>query len=280
MKLRTVVKGLTVAGTLAFASSAMADGFGRGSIKDAPRAAAFSWTGFYVGVNVGYAWGNVDVASNFPCPANAACTLGVPANIAAVGSAASGSIDANGFTGGVQAGYNWQSGSAVLGVEVDFNSFNLNGSRRAGGPFPATPGNSFATSNSVDSDWLLTFRARLGWSISPSLLVYATGGLAVADVRVANSYSDNLVPAAVGASGRSDTLTGWTIGGGIEWAATDSLIVRAEYLYDQFDDVNLGSYQVTDSVFTPPLVAGSSVEGDLSVNIFRVGVSWKFGSMF
>jgi outer membrane immunogenic protein len=272
MAFAAVARGMTVVGALALAGSALADGPGRGSIKDTRFAAPFSWTGFYVGVNAGYAWADADVGSSFACPAGAGCTVGAPANIAAVAAAASGSVAADGFTGGIQAGYNWQSGSAVLGVEADFNSFALSGSSAAGGPFPALPANRFGAATGIDSNWLMTLRGRLGWAVSSTLMVYATAGLAVADIEVGNAYVDNLAPAGIGASSRSDTVTGWTAGAGLELALNRNWTLKTEYLY-----VDLGSVSTSARVQAPgfnPNFLNSSY--DLTAHMARVGVNYKF----
>ena len=272
MKLSTKIMGLAIAGaTLVAATAAVADGMP--SRYRGPVVMPFSWTGFYLGVNAGYAWGDSNASSSFSCPAGAGCNFTNPINLAAFGSAASGDLSADGFTGGVQAGYNWQSGSAVLGVELDFNAFGINGSRGGAGPIPAVVAGNFASSASVDTDWLFTARARLGWTISPNLLLYATGGLAVTDVQVSNSFSSTPGGVVVtGASSRSDTLTGYAVGGGLEWAMNRNWSFKAEYLF-----VDFGSVSTTATVPVAglnPNALATSV--DLSAHIARVGINYKF----
>ena len=86
-----------------------------------PPASVFSWTGFYVGLNAGGGWGKSDVTY---VPPGLPFTAVVPA-YSAIGS---GPPDSDGFTGGAQAGYDWQAGSAVFGIEGDYNAFDLRGS--------------------------------------------------------------------------------------------------------------------------------------------------------
>jgi outer membrane immunogenic protein len=100
----------------------------------------WSWTGFYVGGNVGYAWAHSDATASVDCPATVppgwVCALNLPEslpNIPALNAAGSGSLDPRGFTGGIQAGYNLQTGNTVFGVEVDFGALRLNASRSGEG---------------------------------------------------------------------------------------------------------------------------------------------------
>src|SRR5215472_12885983 len=97
-----------------------------------------STAGFYAGVNVGGAWGRSDLNTSFTCPVSP-CTYNVPENMAAVSAAGTGSLSSSGFVGGVQAGYNWQRGSAVFGVEADIDAFRLSASRSVRGPIPTIP---------------------------------------------------------------------------------------------------------------------------------------------
>lgn len=124
---KSVMSGLALASATALLSvSAFADG----------PSALRPWTGFYVGVNAGWAWGDADLRSKFGCPDDF-CAYVNPDNLGLVGGLGTGSFNADGFTGGVQAGYNWQQGKVVLGYEVDFNAFDLGGSQFGVGSFPA-----------------------------------------------------------------------------------------------------------------------------------------------
>jgi outer membrane immunogenic protein len=244
--------------------------------KAPPPAPVFSWTGFYVGVNAGYAWGDSDFTSVFSCP-DAACAFINPANLAFVSALGTGSARSDGFTGGVQIGANWQSGSVVLGVEADFNAFRLDASRAASGLLPAGAGQTATVTTSIETDWLFTLRGRLGFTVTPTFLVYATGGLAVTDLQLSNSYVDNGVgaPAIVaGTSSSSETKAGWTVGGGFEWATSFNWTVKAEYLYLDF-----GSISTTASV--APVIGGVTpntlaTSADLTAHVARLGINYKF----
>jgi outer membrane immunogenic protein len=203
------------------------------------------------------------------------------ANIPAVNAAGSGRLDPSGFTGGVQAGYNWQAGKTVFGVEADFNAFNLKSSRTTAFalPFGGFPGG-VVVGSSIATDWLFTARGRIGWAASNALLIYVTGGLAMANLKVGNSYTDFAIGGGVvtgiEAASANSLRTGWTIGGGLEWALNRNWSVKAEYLY-----VDLGSASVSGNITAPilvPTIANPiAVSTDLTAHIARVGVNYRFG---
>src|ERR1700693_2412955 len=88
----------------------------------------YNWTGFYAGLNAGGTWGSSAITTTLnPTP--------IPANNAAVAAADSPTVSSSGITGAIEAGYNWQTGSVVLGVEADFDYLGLKGSQNAGGTF-------------------------------------------------------------------------------------------------------------------------------------------------
>src|SRR5580692_4175950 len=192
-------------------------------------APAYSWTGFYVGGNLGYAWGDPTVAFS-PNDINAFTVTCGGANGGTCPPPAS--FGVNGGLGGLQAGYNWQvNRSWLLGLETDFNLSHINGS----GTSNFILGNGASPSNfqaSENVEWFGTVRGRLGFIPSNSVLLYATGGLAYG--RVQENVALNTVPSGgtgngpfafechgsptcfLGSSSRIDT--GWTAGGGFEFS--------------------------------------------------------------
>jgi outer membrane immunogenic protein len=158
--------------------------------KAPPPAPAYSWTGFYVGGNVGYGWGNengnwgvLGIVGNPPAP-GAPCTQ--PAGFAFCPTSAA-SNQLSGALGGLQTGYNWQLGNYLAGVETDIQASGLGGSGLISGtvPFAAITGPAlipFSGTSSERLEWFGTLRGRLGF-VSDGWLVYATGGLAYGEVR-------------------------------------------------------------------------------------------------
>jgi len=225
----------------------------------------YSWSGFYLGLNAGgYAAYSGDPTTTTTCAAGFfsyfACV-----NVPLVDAAGTGSMSGAGFTGGGQIGYNWQVGQVVFGVESDFDSFNTKISRKVTAPYAT--GGLFTISSSADTNWLFTARGRLGWAFN-TLLVYATGGLAVTNLAAYNSFNDGVASATWNAQADK---TGWAVGAGLEWAFSKNWTAKVEYLYVSFDSVT-----AVGVVSTAPYSSGISTTTDLSAQIARAGVNYKF----
>ena len=169
----------------------------------APTYLPFSWTGFYVGAQVGYAWGNADHS--------------------VAGGAGTGSSDPDGVVGGVFAGYNYDFHPFVVGVEADVEA------SRAEGDFFNPAGASLA--GSTDLNWQGSLRARVGYSFDRAL-IYATAGAAYGNF----DFQGGPIPATQGEF--SKDLWGWTAGAGVEYAFTDNIIARLEYRYTDFGNTS------------------------------------------
>jgi outer membrane immunogenic protein len=159
-----------------------------------PPVPVFTWTGVYLGVNGGYAFGD----SNWSAPG--------------LGSTGNFSTDGGLFGGTVGANYQW--GAFVLGIEADADWANLSGSSSS---VPAGC-NMFACQ--TQSGWLATVRGRAGYAFD-RVLVYGTGGAAFGDI----AASSGLLP------WNSTSQVGWTAGAGIEWAFLPNWTAKVEYLY-------------------------------------------------
>jgi outer membrane immunogenic protein len=247
-------------------------------------AEAQDWSGFYFGANLGGAWGSSDASAATSCPAGGYfCAGGAGAiNAVAISNSGSGSLSDENVIGGGQLGYNGTAGGFIYGLEVDLQSFSLSASRQAtqNYPFPIIAAtDAYTISSGLSTDWLMTARGRLGWAVS-DVLLYATGGLALTDLKVTSSFRDNITFA--GGSGASmfasdsSVKAGWTVGGGAEWALHDGWSVKGEYLY-----VDFGSVSATGNVTNPPVGGAAAnpltVSEDLSAHIARAGINYRFG---
>ncbi len=231
---------------LPFASAHAADLGAR--VQPPVVAAAYNWSGFYAGLNAGGAWGHSNMST--------ATTDDLPFggffgnNTALFNAMGTQRASSSGFTGGGQVGFNWQAGNTILGIETDFQSFRQNANSTASfalpvpvfGPIPYT------ISQSISTDWLWTLRPRVGFAID-NWLLYATGGIAVADVK-ANSLVAS--PDTVEASAWSKTRVGWTAGAGVEVALNRAWSVKAEYLYVDLGNATQTTHNLIDEGIPSP----------------------------
>lgn len=214
--------------------------------------APVSWTGLYVGGTIGGISGNFD-----PTNVAAGPYFGEPANVAAVNAAGIQSLKPSSLTGSVELGYNWQFGSMVVGLEIDWAAYRLAG----------TPITGWTTS--INSNWLFTARPRIGFAAG-NWLFYATGGLAVTDLNGAFIFGDNIL-AAEGVPINS-IRTGYAVGGGVEAALWNHWSLKAEYLY-----VNFGAVTASGAFLPPFDTTTFNNSADLKANIGRVGLNYRFG---
>ena len=235
----------------------------------------FTWTGFYVGANAGAIWGSSGNA-NTTVFANGFPFLSADWPGGGIGNGNAG------FIGGGQAGYNWQTGAFVLGVETDFDGSSLSRSRSRIGPTfldPIFGLNDYLTLNgSVRLDWLGSTRARVGFVATPDnrLMFYGTGGFAYGGASAHLNVFDAVDGFYWQSGNRSNTRTGWTLGAGVEYAWTNNWTIGAEYLY-----YNLGSRHLTTvgnlaatNFFGPGVYSDTKVNFDGSV--IRARVNYKF----
>jgi outer membrane immunogenic protein len=221
---------------------------------------AYNWTGFYVGLNAGAASTDGDITTQI--------TDSVFFN-----DVLTNTFRKTGFIGGGQIGYNYQSGMSVFGFEADASSLNVKSSFSGLDPFFTGKGRSPTATLSSSVDWLVTVRGRAGIAATPALLLYVTGGLAVAGVNV--SYRNNATtPGDLLSNSLSvdDTKYGWTAGFGTEYALGGNWSVKAEYLRVMLGDT-------TVNVPFDPAATGNTGSIKLSQNIdlIRAGLNYKFG---
>src|SRR5262249_36871366 len=159
----------------------------------------------YIGGNIGYHWDR-DSATTAADPIG--WTI---AGAAAIDAATGGTVTPRGIMGGGQIGYNWQVGNSFLwGLEADANALAGSATRSVTGFAVITPADVFTTT--AQTNFLATFRGRAGVTFD-RVLLYATGGLAVANTKFTDSFGSfgNLVVASVSTT---STRAGWTVGGG------------------------------------------------------------------
>lgn len=165
---------------------------GAALLSSAPALAAaadmpLNWTGYYIGLNAGGAWGTSVAYSAVACVGAINCYGGVATS--GINGQPTPTFNPRAFTGGVQAGYNYQIGNNVAGVEADFNSLRLSGSSSTSQYFSGFPGPGAAPTytNSVSTSWLFTSRVKVGYA-ADNWLIYGTGGLAVTSLSYKHTF--------------------------------------------------------------------------------------------
>jgi outer membrane immunogenic protein len=157
------------------------------------------------------------------------------------------SVKPKGWMAGGTVGFNYQVGAFVWGLEGDFDWADVSGGTACG-----------AFSCDTKNTWLATARGRLGYALD-RWLPYITGGGAFGRVRASSTN-----PAVTGAS---DTLNGWTVGGGLEYAFLGNWSAKIEYLYVDLSGFNCG-------IACSPGVVNNNVT--FKENVVRAGINYRF----
>ena len=206
----------------------------------------FTWAGGYVGAQAGYLDSDIDLSG---------------VNTAGGQTASISDLDASGAVGGLFAGYNWQpSANLVYGIEGEINA---SGADESGAGVPPPSFGFIRNGLKSEIDWSAALRGRLGYAMDRTLF-YAAAGVAFADVSL-----DGTAGGGAGPFSYSETLTGWTIGAGVEHAFTDNWVARLDYRYSDYGDDSF--------TFLPP--GGGPLHRfdlDAVTHEVKAGIAYKF----
>ncbi|MFY9658271.1 MAG: outer membrane beta-barrel protein [Methylocystis sp.] len=246
------------------------------------------WTGFYVGANAGGILGGnpgltssgVDIYDDY-YPAAAGAAGALSADASGIGNGNRGS-----FSGGAQVGFNYQfNPSFLVGVEADIQGVagsSVNTAFTSAAPDPLGSPTTMLTSAQFQGslDYVGTVRARAGYLVTPTLLVYGTGGLAYANANMSASYATIDLAGIYGpgfaSSSYSDTRVGWTAGGGVEWMFLPNWSAKLEYLYYDLGTVTLNSVVTWGSLGYYGYGYSTSASARFNGNLVRAGVNYHF----
>lgn len=274
-----------IATLCAVTSAAAADLPSRAPAYKAPLpVVAPSWTGFYVGASIGGQWANSEWTTTCLTPT-------VPGNTCPLGGAGGvpivfvtnnpANFDSASVRGGIYGGYNWQvSPRWVVGFDGDVAQAD-NKKTIVGIPGTLTPAVLATTldRSQVRATWDAGIRARVGYLIDPSLLVFVTGGaswLHLEGSAFCGSPAAGIwctIPADRGATWtNTSTRTGWSVGGGLEWMWSRNWMIRGEYRY--------ADYGTFSSIFFPQVLPGptsDSVAADIKMRTHTAifGLAYK-----
>jgi outer membrane immunogenic protein len=257
-----MVRGILLgaASAIAMTSPAFAaDVWAGGGFKDGYAVVA-DWAGFYFGANAGYARNGSNLL-----------------NIEAANLYSEAALTAEGALGGLQAGYNWQRDRFVLGIEADFQGTNLTGSTAASLPASAaSPGLSTSAQAKTSLDWFGTVRGRAGAAVFCQGLIYATGGFAYGQSDQTLSLTGYNAPnQKTASSASSGVATGYTVGGGFEWAFNRAWSFKSEYQYIAFSTVDPAQeFTVGNQAFS------GTFQAERTYQTVRAGVNYHLGAPY
>jgi len=219
----------------------------------------FRWSGVYFGGFIGDAWSKTDV--------NTATTYS-PTGYFAQSSVNSINNDegpqtlkTNEIIYGGEAGYDFQVARLVFGGSFDFSVMTMNDFVVSGTTYPCCAPTTYAITQTMETNWLMTARARVGWVSGRRLLIFGTAGIAWTDLKYQAQFSDNF-EAATESADFDELINGWIYGGGAEYRLTPHISVKGEYLYSVFDDVSITSTNLR------------STSGDWPQNVFTHSTSF------
>jgi outer membrane immunogenic protein len=207
--------------------------------------AAPTWTGFYIGANAGGGIGKGESDFAF---------AGIP--FATVDNHLSGAI------GGGQAGYNWQTGAYVFGVEADIQASGVKGDLTA--PCLLVCGLGITAGYEQKLTWFGTARGRLGYT-QAGWLLYATGGYAYGRLETTASATAGAATASLGID---EIRSGWTVGGGVEVMLASNWSAKIEYLY-----MDLGKTRTDFNFGALPTLTD---DARVNLNVVRAGINYRF----
>ena len=215
--------------------------------------APYSWTGCYVGAHVGWGWGRQNVTQSSSSFSSAS------------GNTASGGLDSSGGWFGGQVGCNYQfAGSWVAGLQGDLAGADING--RGDDPLSVLNSSSSPYTIGVKTDWIESVTGRLGMTAwNDRTLFYVKGGVAWDH----NQWDLHDAYLSYTPSQLSETRSGWTVGGGVEWAFVANWSAFAEFNYYDFGD---------GTTFTQTSGSGANTfsTGSQTIETAKIGVNYKF----
>ena len=224
-----------------------------------PPIPVFTWTGAYVGVNGGYGFGgsnNVSYAESIAGAVDYSTPIAGPSQ--------------HGGFGGGQIGYNYQIRNFVVGIEADGEGSGISASNVVVSPY-YNEAVAVGTRSSVGV--FGSARGRVGVAFERALF-YATGGYAYGDIH--SSQVVNFADGFGSYASKGGLKSGYTVGGGVEYAFMNNLSVKGEYQYYDFGSRTLGAQESFAGALQPVTSYGRVRE---NFSTARVGLNYKFDTL-
>ncbi len=236
---------------------------------------ATNWTGFYAGFNAGGALGSSNAQTSTVYSTTGWFAPSSPPAIAITGNQ---NMNPKGYVLGGQFGYNWQIAPRwVLGAEADYGAFETSDSATGTTVYPCCSPYTFTVTQSVSTNWMATIRPRVGYAATRRSLLFLSGGAAETRFSYTSLFTDDQADNIESASA-SVLKTGWTVGGGWEYALDKRWSARTEYLYADFGSVsNVGTVMTSNYPYTYTWPANIFAHtATLSSNVARIAVNYRF----
>jgi outer membrane immunogenic protein len=278
--MKNVMLGGVALITLGFVGAAVAADM---PVKAPPPVVVNTWTGYYIGGDVGGANWKSSTESFTQTADPGLNPFGIVYD-----PVTNGSLGNWGAAGGVHAGYNWQlTPSWLVGVEGDWDKTNvgLNANQvnltNGGLPIPPCFGPAPAGTLcrglliSQNLNWTASVRGRLGF-VWGSALFYGTGGVAWDSEERSGQVTTSIGNTSSIATSYNTVNSGWVGGGGVELMATANWLLRVEYLHYQFSGANTSTVACTLCAFGPLAGPGNFTWGGTKLDVLRAGLSYKF----
>jgi outer membrane immunogenic protein len=234
-------------------------------------AAPSTWTGIYVGGNIG---GGIGTNSWSYYPPLSAGILSISPPGASSGLVVAGTGTTSGALGGVQLGFNYQTGWVVWGLEGEFDWSGLKGNM----PLATASEGYYTLANTVKTNYISTVTGRVGGVFHEDMLIYLKGGVAFAQNNYAISATDSFGIASGNYSSMNDNRTGWTVGFGTEYRFDPHWSAKIEYDYIDFASKNLSFPAGSGGACNPfGVCSTSAVAFDVpqTIHTFKLGLNYK-----
>ncbi len=224
-----------------------------------------AYGGIYAGGMVSYAGGSVQLT-----PGNSSFTSGATQN----------GINSDGYKSvaslmpeaGGQLGYNYLQDQVLLGGELTFGFFNPKETKVITSNLAGFPSRDYVANARINSDWLLTVRPRLGYSLG-KVLIEGSGGIALADLTVQEYYSDNY-QGGRSVFGKTSTIkVGWTAGTAASYALDETWSVKGEYLFTSFGRIYASGPVVDRQTVTTGVMSQSYALGS---HTLKIALNYRF----
>jgi outer membrane immunogenic protein len=245
------------------------------SSAPAPRAvqppAPYRWSGVYFGGIVAPAWAKVDVATSV---VDSPTGYFASSSVTSINEEGVQTLRPNAIAYGGEAGYDFQVARVLFGGSFDFSVMTMNDFVTSGATYPCCAPTSYAITQTIETNWLMTARARAGWILGRRTLIFGTFGIAWMDLRYHTQFNDNFAAATESATA-DELVNGWIYGGGVEYRLTRNLSVKGEYLFGDFDPISVTSTNLQSTGGAHPTDVFTHT-ANFQLNVAKGSIKFRF----